>query len=150
IDAEHHAPVVLELAGPSARLLSVAERAVWCATAPRLGAAGALFASDEKTEVFLRDQRRSKAHRVVSPDPGAPADDVITIDLAAVEPVVLDGSGRVRPVRELAGERVRQVLLGGDSGVSLRDLLAAAALLKSKRVPAHLDFLLAPPSRQSL
>lgn len=150
IDAEHHAPVVLEFAGPSARLLSVAERAVLCAAAPRLGAAGALFASDEKTEVFLRDQRRSKAHRVASPDPGAPADDVITIDLAAVEPLVLDGSGRVRPVRELAGERVRQVLLGGDSGVSLRDLLAAAALLKSKRVPAHLDFLLAPPSRQSL
>lgn len=150
IDAEHHAPVVLEFAGPSARLLSVAERAVLCATAPRLGAAGALFASDEKTEVFLRDQRRSKAHRVSSPDPGAPADEVITVDLAAVEPLLLDGSGKVRPVRDLAGERVSQVLLGGDSGVSLRDLLAAAALLKSKRVPAHLDFLLAPPSRQTL
>lgn len=150
IDAEHHAPVVLEFAGPSARALSVADRAVLCSMAPRLGAAGALFVSDEKTEVYLRDQRRSKAHRVLTPDAGAPADEVVTIDLGAVEPLLLDETGKVRLVRERAGERVSQVLLGGDSGVSLRDLLAAAALLKSKRVPPHVDFLLAAPSRQTL
>jgi aconitate hydratase len=34
--------------------------------------------------------------------------------------------------------------------VTLRDLFAAATLLKSKRVPPRLDFLLAPPSRQML
>jgi aconitate hydratase len=45
---------------------------------------------------------------------------------------------------------VSQVILGGDSGASLRDLLAAAALLKSKRVPPKLDLLVAPPSRQAL
>jgi aconitate hydratase len=53
-------------------------------------------------------------------------------------------------VRELAGKPVTQVILGGDSGASLRDLLAAAALLKSKRVPPRLDLLVAPPSRQAL
>lgn len=150
IDAEHHAPVVLEFAGPSARLLSVADRAVLCAMAPGLGAAGALFVSDEKTEIYLRDQRRSKAYRMLAPDAGAPTDDVVTVDLGAVDPLLLDEGGRVRQVRELAGQRVSQVLLGGDSGVSLRDLLAAAALLKSKRVPPHVDFLLAAPSRQTL
>jgi aconitate hydratase len=45
---------------------------------------------------------------------------------------------------------VDQAIVGGDSGASLRDLLAAAILLKSKRVPATLDFLVAPPSRQVL
>jgi aconitate hydratase len=45
---------------------------------------------------------------------------------------------------------VHQVILGGDSGASLRDMLAAAALLKSKRVPSRLDLLVAPPSRQVL
>ena len=45
---------------------------------------------------------------------------------------------------------MNQVLLGGDGGATLRDLVAAAALLKSKRVPAHLDLLLAIPSRQTL
>lgn len=150
IDRQHQAPVVIEFAGPSARLLSVPERAVLCGLAPQLGAAGAVFVSDEKTEVYLRDQRRSKAHRALTPDPGAPCDDVITIDLSAVDPLVMDEAGAVRPVRELDGKPVTQVILGGDSGASLRDMLAAAALLKSKKVPPRLDFLVAPPSRQVL
>jgi aconitate hydratase len=150
IEAQCHAPVVLEFGGPSARLLSVAERAVLCSVAPELGASAALFVSDEKTEVFLRDQRRSKAHRTLVPDPGAPCDEVVSIDLAAVDPLLCDESGQVRPVRDLAGKPVSQVILGGDTGATLRDMLAAAMLLKSKRVPPRLDFIVAPPSRQVL
>ncbi|MCC6558363.1 MAG: 3-isopropylmalate dehydratase [Polyangiaceae bacterium] len=150
IEGEHHAPVVLEFAGPSARLLSVGDRAVLCGVAPQVGAAAALFVSDEKTEVFLRDQRRSKAHRALVPDPGAPCEEVISIDLGTVDPLLMDEEGTVRPVRDLAGRPVAQVVLGGDSGVTLRDMLAAALLLKSKRVPSRLDLLVAPPSRQVL
>jgi aconitate hydratase len=150
IDEEQQAPVVLEFTGPSARLLSVPDRAVLSALAPQLGAAAAIFVSDEKTEVYLRDQRRSKAHRSLHPDAGAPCDDVISVDLSAVDPLLMDRDGTVRAVRELADEPVSQVILGGDTGASLRDLLAAAALLKSKRVPAGLDLLLSPPSRQCL
>lgn len=150
IEREHQAPVVLEFAGPSARLLSVGERAVLCGIAPQVGAAAALFVSDEKTEVFLRDQRRSKAHRALNPDPGAPCEEVISVDLAAVDPLLMDETGVVRAVRDLAGKPVAQVVLGGDSGVTLRDMLAAALLLKSKRVPSRLDLLVAPPSRQVL
>src|SRR4051812_8666615 len=150
VDTEYNAPVVIEFAGPSARLLSVSDRAVLAALAPQLGASAAVFVSDEKTEVYLRDQRRSKAHRGLLPDPGAPCDDGISVDLSAVDPLVLDEDGVVKPVREIAGKPVSQVILGGDSGASLRDLLAAAALLKSKRVPTKLDLLVAPPSRQAL
>ena len=146
----HGAPVVLEFAGPSARALSVGERSVLAALAPQVGAAGGLFVSDERTEVFLRDQRRSKAHRALAPDAGAPCEDVINLDLGAVDPLVLDEQSQVRAVRDLAGRPVTQVVLGGDGGVTLRDLLAAAALLKSKRVPPRLDFLVAVPSRQML
>ena len=150
VEASRGAPVVLEFAGPSARTLSVAERAVLAGVAPMVGAAGALFVSDERTEVFLRDQRRSKAHRALAPDPGAPFEDAVAMDLAAVDPLLLDARGVVRAVRDLRGQPVRQVLLGGDRGTTLRDLFAAAALLKSKRVPQDLDFLLAVPSRQML
>ncbi|EYF08002.1 aconitase family protein [Chondromyces apiculatus] len=150
IEGEFSAPVVLEFAGPSARLLSVGDRAVLCGLAPQVGAAAALFVSDEKTEVFLRDQRRSKAHRALVPDPGAPCEEVVSLDLGAVDPLLLDEEGVVRPVRDLAGKPVGQVVLGGDSGATLRDMLAAALLLKSKRVPSRLDLLVAPPSRQVL
>jgi aconitate hydratase len=150
IEAEHQAPVVLEFAGPSARLLSVPERSVLAGVAPQVGAAAAIFVSDEKTEVFLRDQRRSKAHRAIVPDPGAPCEEVISIDLGTVDPLLMDEDGVVRPVRDLQGKPVGQVVLGGDSGATLRDMLAAAMLLKSKRVPSRLDLLVSPPSRQVL
>jgi aconitate hydratase len=80
------------------------------------------------------------------PDAGAPCAEALTVDLGAVDPLLLDERGHVRAVRDL----VSQALLGGDSGVTLRDLFAAATLLKSKRVPPRLDFLLAVPSRQML
>lgn len=150
VDRKTGAPVILEFAGPSTRLLSVGDRAVLGDVAARLGAAGVLFPSDEKTEIFLRDQKRSKAHRVLAADAGAEFDAHFTLDVGAVDPLVLDEDGKVRPVRDLDGRAVSQVLLGGDSGCSLRDLLAAAALLKSKRVPPRVEFLLAPPSRQTL
>jgi aconitate hydratase len=150
IESQHQAPVIIEFAGPSARLLSVGERAVLAGIAPMLGAAGALFVSDERTEVFLRDQRRSKAHRALVPDAGAPCDEVLNVDLGAVDPLYMDETGQVKSVRDLGGKPVSQVLLGGDSGCTLRDLFAAAALLKSKRVPPRVEFLLAVPSRQML
>jgi homoaconitase/3-isopropylmalate dehydratase large subunit len=148
VEQSCHAPVVLEFAGPSARLLSVAERSVLCALAPQLGAAAAIFVGDERTEVYLRDQRRSKAHRALVADPGAPCDDVVTIDLSGVDPLVFDD--QVRAVRDVGKKPVAQVVLGGDSGVTLRDLFAVATLLKSKRVPPGLDFLVPVPSRQML
>ncbi len=150
VDARHSAPVVLEFGGPSCKFLSISDRSILCAMAPQLGAAAALFATDEKTESYLRNQRRSKAHRALTADPGAPWDDVISVDLAAVDPLIMDEAGNVRPVRELEGRSLDQVFLGGDSGVSLRDFFAVSALLKSKRVSPGVDFLVCPPSRQML
>ncbi len=150
VEEARRAPVVLEFVGPGARRLSIGERSVLAALAPYVGAASSVFLSDERTDVFLRDQRRSKAYRALLPDAGAPCEEVFNVDLGAVDPLLLDGEGVVRPVWDLAGQPVTQVLLGGDSGVTLRDLLAAAALLKSKRAPQRLDFLLAVPSRQML
>jgi aconitate hydratase len=129
IEEKCQAPVVLEFSGPSAKLLSVGKRSVLCGIAHQVGAAAALFISDDKAESFLRDQRRSKAHRALMPDPGAPCEEVLTIDLATVDPLIMDVDGRVRTVRELVGKPVGQVVLGGDSGVTLRDMLAAASLL---------------------
>ena len=150
VEARTGCPVVLEFAGPSAKLLSVAERAVLASIAPLVGATGSLFISDEKTEAYLRDQRRSKAHRALVPDAGAPCEEVVPIDLAAVDPLVMDPSGAIRSVRDVSGKAAAQVILGGDGTATARDFLAAATLLKSKKIGPRLDFLIAPPSRQIL
>lgn len=149
-DQTNRTPVVIEFSGPGSRLLNVAERAVISSLATLVGAASALFLSDEKTESYLRDQRRSKAHRVLLSDQGAPYDHVMSLDLGTVDPLVMDETGNVRSARDVAGTPVSQVLLGGDGGMTIRDFLNVSALLKSKRVPASVDLLVAPSSRQVL
>jgi len=143
------APVVLEFGGPSTKQLSVPDRAALASFAPRLGASGVLFPADDKTETFLRDQRRSKAFRSVASE-SAGYEAVLTLDLTTVDPLLLDASGEVLPVRLLEGKPVSQVILGGDSGTTLRDLYTVGSLLKGKRPPGNVEFLFAPPSRQAL
>lgn len=144
------APIVIEFGGPASQALHVQERAVLCSFAERWGAQSALFGSDEKTESFLREQRRSKAYRSLTFEPKAPFERTFTIDLSTVEPLILDGAGQVHPVHKFEGQPVNQVVLGGDSGATLRDFLSVAAFLKSKRIPPEIELLVAPPSRQAL
>jgi len=143
------APVILEFGGPATKQLSVPDRASLASLAPRLGAHGALFPADDKTETFLRDQRRSKAFRAVAAE-GAAYEVTIPLDLATVDPLLLESNAEVLPVRLLEGKPVGQVILGGDSGATLRDLYTVGSLLKGKRPPGNVEFLFAPPSRQCL
>jgi aconitate hydratase len=148
--AKHGVPVVLEFGGPAVRHFSIPERAHIAQIATEIAAASAVFPADERTQVYLRDQRRSKAHRTLASDAGSDLADVISLDVGAIDPLVRDSQGVVRPVRDLAGTPVETVLLGGDGGASMRDVLTFAALLKSKRVHEKVALLFAPPSRQIL
>lgn len=142
--------LVLEMVGPSVRFFSVQERAQLAAMAHRLGALAAIFPADERMVAFLGDERRSKAHRVLADDTAAVHEGNVTFDLGSVEALLGSPSAAPRPIRELGKANVVQVILGGDVGASYRELLTVAALLKSKRVPKTLDFLVAAPSRQAL
>ncbi len=148
--ARHGVPVVLELAGPAVRHFSIPERAHIAQIASHVAAASAVFCADERTQVYLRDQRRSKAHRVLTADLGADVADVVQLDVGAIDPLVRGPDGVVRPARDLAGTAIDSVLIGGDGGASLKDVLTVAALLKSKRVHEKVALLFAPPSRQIL
>jgi aconitate hydratase len=141
-------PVVVEVGGPSLRVLSVHERAQIAAAAKLVGALAVVFPVDERVEDFLRDERRSKAHRVLPEEAEAPHDATQVLDLGTVGACLGTPSGAT-PVGKLAGEKVAQVLLGGD-GMHYRDVLVVAALVRGKRVPRGLDLVFVPPSRQVL
>ena len=145
VEEARGAPVVLEFAGPSARA-ALGGRARACSRAsrrssarrPRSSSATSGPRSSCATSAAPRRTARS------SPDAGAPCDEVVTVDLGAVDPLLLDEQGQVRAVRDLAGQPVSAGRSSAATAAStLRDLFAAATLLKSKRVPSRLDFLLA-------
>ena len=79
-------------------------------------------------------------------------DKVIELDLGAVEPLMAKphSPDNIGSVKELAGTRVDQVMVGSCTNSSYRDLMIVASLLKGRRVFPDVSFGVAPGSRQVL
>ncbi len=142
---------IFEYVGPGVRTLSVPERATITNMGAELGATTSIFPSDEVTREFLRFQQREEAWRELLPDPDAEYDEEMVIDLSELEPLIAlaDSPDNVKPVREVAGERVDQVLVGSCTNSSFADLALVAAALKGKKVHPMVSFAINPGSRQA-
>jgi len=143
---------VMEYGGPGLAALSVPERATITNMGAELGATSSIFPSDERTREFLRAQQREESWQPLAADDDAEYDDVIELDLSALEPLVAKphSPDNVAPVTELAGVRVHQVAIGSCTNSSFRDLMLAAAMLEGKRVHPNVSLAIAPGSRQVL
>lgn len=141
---------VLEYSGPGVTSLTVPERATIANMGAELGATSSLFPSDEQTLAFLRAQGREADWRPLAADPGAEYDEVIEVDLSALEPLVSLPSSpdNVRPVREVAGTPIAQVCIGSCTNSSYADLMTVAAILKGQTVHPNVSLTISPGSRQ--
>jgi aconitate hydratase len=143
---------VLEYAGPGLASLSVPERATIANMGAELGATTSIFPADENTRTWLKAQQREKDFRELSADPGARYDEVVELDLSAIEPLIAlpHSPDNVVPVREVAGMPVDQVCIGSCTNSSFDDLVLTALLLKGRRVHPRVSLVISPGSRQVL
>jgi aconitate hydratase len=143
---------VMEYFGPGVKELSVTDRAAITNFGAELGATSSVFPSDENTRKFLQSQGRGDRWTELAADPDAEYDELIEIDMAALEPLIACPSSpdNVVKVREVAGKPVNQVLVGSCSASSLRDLLVAAKTLENRQLHRDVSFEINPGSRQVL
>jgi aconitate hydratase len=143
---------LIEYGGSGLAHLTVWDRETICNMTQELGATTAVFPSDHQTRAFLRAQRRERDWRPIQPESHAQYDEVIDIDLGALEPLVATPSSpdNVVPVRELAGTALRQVAVGSSVNSSYRDIMAVGLILKDRRVHPNIHMTLSPGSRQIL
>lgn len=141
---------IIEYYGPGVATLSVPERATICNMGAELGATTSLFPSDEVTRAFLEAQERGEDWRPLAADPDAVYDEIIELDLGALEPLIAQPSSpdNVVPVREVAGTPVAQVFIGACVNSSYEDLMTAAAVLRGKTVHPNVSLCIAPGSKQ--
>ena len=78
---------IIEYGGEGVKTLSVPERATITNMGAELGATTSIFPSDEITLAFLKAQDRADDWTEILPDPDAQYDEVIDIDLCALEPM---------------------------------------------------------------
>ncbi len=143
---------ILEFSGPGVKTLSAPQRATITNMSIELGALTALFPSDEATRRYLHAQGREDEWRGLLPDPDAPYDEGLVLDLSRIEPLVArpHSPDNVVPVREEQGRKVDQVAIGSCTNSSLEDMVKVAAILRGRLIPPGVSLVVSPGSRQVL
>ena len=143
---------IVEYFGDGVADLSVPQRATITNMGAELGVTTSLFPSDERTREFLRRQRREKDYTPFAADSDAEYDEVIEIDLDTLEPLAACPSSpdQIKSIRELAGKKVGQVLVGSCTNGGYRDLALVAKALKGKTIHPDVTLGIAPGSRPVL
>jgi 3-isopropylmalate/(R)-2-methylmalate dehydratase large subunit len=140
---------VLEFHGPVIRRMSTSGRLVICNMSVEAGATAGIVPADGETVRYLSEEAGVKGKiNLVAPDPDAVYEQVIDIDVSKLEPQIAcpHTVDNVKPVRDVKGKKVNQIVIGSCTNGRLDDLAVAAKLLKGKRVAKNTRMLVFPAS----
>lgn len=133
---------VFEYSGEGIKSLNVAERSIITNMGAETGATTSIFPSDENTLKWLKAFDRETDYIPLEADFDAVYDEIIEIDLCALEPLIALPAqpDKVVKVRDVAGLKVDQVMIGSCTNTSVQDLLSVANILEGETV--HNDVVL--------
>src|SRR5256886_2248620 len=96
---------IFEFHGNGVETLSATDRGTICNMVMETGATTGIFPSDERTREWLAAQGREDEFVALAADEGAGYDEIETIDLGVLEPLIAlpSSPGNVVPVHEAAG-----------------------------------------------
>ena len=143
---------VMEYIGEGVKTLTVPERATIANMGAELGATTSVFPSDEVTHAFLVAQDRKADFTPLAADDDAVYDEIIDIDLGALEPLVAQPHmpDNVDTVKHLGPIKVDQVFIGSCTNSSYQDMMRVARILKGKTVHPDVSLVIGPGSKQVL
>jgi len=141
--------MAIEFSGAAIRELSMDGRFTMCNMAVEAGAKTAFIEPDEKTIEYVK----SKAKKAFVPEvsgPDAQFAQEICVDVDDMGPLVACPSSpaNVKPVSELRGISVDQVVIGSCTNGRLEDLKIAASVLKGKKVHPHVRMIVIPATQR--
>jgi 3-isopropylmalate/(R)-2-methylmalate dehydratase large subunit len=140
---------VLEFHGLTIEQMSTSGRLALCNMAVEAGATSGIVPADAETARYLRDEAGvAEPIDFVKPDPDAKYEQVIELNVAKLTPQIAcpHTVDNVKPVDEVAGKRVHQVVIGSCTNGRLDDLAMAAKILKGKKVASGTRMLIFPAS----
>ena len=139
----------LEFSGSTIENMSVASRMTMANMAIEAGAKCGLFTPDEKTASYCNVELDDYQKSLVG-DADAVYMKTITYKAEDFVPVMACPSqvDKIRDVSELQGETIDQVFIGSCTNGRLEDLMAAAEVLKGKKVADFVKLIVTPASRK--
>lgn len=141
---------VMEFTGEGASNFSINDRMVLCNLAVEAGAKTAIFEPDEKTIAYLNAHGNRIPKAMLKSDPDAHYVREYTFDLSTIQPVVArpDFVDDVIPVKEVGEVFIDEAFVGSCNNGRIDELRVSANLLKGKKIPEHMRFIIAPASNQ--
>ena len=140
---------VLEFHGETIKAMSTSGRLVICNMSVEAGATSGIVPADDETERYLRKEAgyTGPIDRVL-PDADAVYEKVIEIDVSRLVPQIAcpHTVDNVKPVGDVAGKPIHQVVIGSCTNGRLDDLEIAARILRGKKVASSTRMLVFPAS----
>ena len=140
---------VLEFHGPTVDEMSTSGRLVLCNMSVEAGATAGIVPADAETLRYLREEAGvMDPLETVVPDPDAHYEQTVEIDVSGLVPQLAcpHTVDNVKPITEVAGVKVHQVVIGSCTNGRLDDLEMAAKMLKDRKVASHTRMLVFPAS----
>jgi len=140
---------VIEFHGEAIRRMPVSGRLVLCNMSVEAGATSGIVPYDEETLRYLRDEAGVRDPiDAVAPDADAAYDRVLEIDASSLAPQVAcpHTVDNVKPVGDVAGTVVHQVVIGSCTNGRLDDLEVAASIVKGRKLARGVRMIVFPAS----
>jgi 3-isopropylmalate/(R)-2-methylmalate dehydratase large subunit len=140
---------VIEFHGPAIEKISTSGRLTICNMSVEAGATAGIVPGDAETVRYLNDEAGVKGRiEILHPDAEAIYDRVIQIDASAMDPQVAcpHTVDNVKPVQEVVGKQVNQIVIGSCTNGRLDDIRIAAQILEGKKVAHNVRMLVFPAS----
>ncbi|MBM3286608.1 MAG: 3-isopropylmalate dehydratase large subunit [Candidatus Eisenbacteria bacterium] len=140
---------VIEFHGEAVRKMPTSGRLVLCNMTVEAGATAGLVPPDAETQRYLREEAGvDDPLDIFGPDDDAVYDQILRIDAAGLEPQIAcpHTVDNVKPIREVSGKKVHQIVVGSCTNGRLDDLDVAARILKGKRVAEGTRMIVFPAS----
>lgn len=140
---------VIEFHGETIRALSTSGRLTLCNMTVEAGATSGVVPADAETARYLRQVAGVVDPLLgVVPDADASYERTVAVDVSSLAPQVAcpHTVDNVRPVDELLGTRVHQIVIGSCTNGRLDDIAAAAGILRGKKVARGTRMLVFPAS----
>lgn len=142
----------LEFTGDAMAYLDMDSRFSLCNMAIEAGGKSGIIAVDDITKEFLSKVNLRSEPKLHYSDEGANYDQIITIDVSKLEPVIaypyLPSNGKSVSQAVKDDIKIDQAFIGSCTNGRLSDLRIAAQILKGKRVAKHTRLIITPATQK--
>ncbi len=139
----------VEFHGSTIKAFPMNERFTLSNMTTEMGAKAGMLPSDETTKAYLEAAGAPEAYKPLAADEGAAYLKVYDLDVNGMGPQVACPSNpaNVKPVEEVAGQKIDMAFLGSCTNARIEDLRAAAELMRGETVAAHVRMIVTPASQ---